>query len=184
MKFKDITEARHHADAEYYRCPDCRGDGGFMVHDGPDDWDMEQCTLCSGKGRVSKSAALDLTKHSLYKRSEFVPIREARYSQDQTKQVTGELNLDDRDDDEYLHEENVVITVNMLDEDAVPGDTNAAVMDVRTTTGQQSWLANKIGIKQGDPCWYLHDNRGEMVAGWWGKSPWSIEPEQNSVKVR
>lgn len=178
MNLKDIIEARHHADADQYKCPDCEGAGGFMRQDGPDDWDMDMCEMCSGSGRISRRDVEHLTNDiGMYKREEFVPIREARYAQDQSTQVTGELTFDDRTErDEHFFQRNVVITIDILDEDqAVIGDINAVVRDIRTTTDEKSWLAMMVGIKQGSKCWYLNDDRGEMVSGWKGKSPWALE---------
>ncbi|MHA2403523.1 MAG: hypothetical protein ACXADH_11080 [Candidatus Kariarchaeaceae archaeon] len=79
MKLNQLLEAKHVSYAEFFKCPDCKGRGGFYSQFGPDDIDVEMCELCQGKGSIKRDYAEHLVSSTIYKEDEFEPVNEARY---------------------------------------------------------------------------------------------------------
>jgi predicted Zn finger-like uncharacterized protein len=79
-RYESVMEAKYFKDDDKYQCPDCEGEGGFYIQDGPDDYDVERCEMCSGRGWLKNRDVQHLLRYNdLYKPSEFKRLKEAKY---------------------------------------------------------------------------------------------------------
>ena len=176
-----LIEARHHANVEFYKCPDCKGKGGFYTQNGPDDYDVEVCDTCNGAGRVDRDQVEHMTTKSFYTRNEFKPIQEAKHIGPSMRKIRGILSVDEREADEYMDQRSVIITIKIFDNES--SFENAEVIKIGTVDGRESWLAKRCDINKGDIVNYHQDKHGEFVSGWNSKtkpqSPWGLEPSNS-----
>ena len=173
MKLSTVIEAKHVSHVEWFKCPDCDGQGGFYTRNGPDDYDVEMCDMCRGSRRVSREDVDYLTSKSFYTKKEFIPIREAKHIGINKRTIRGELFFDDRYKDDFFRAENVSITFKVIDS---TNDTfeDVIILNAEAADQEGARLIQKIGLK-GSRGMYQNDNYGEMVSGWMGKNPWSVE---------
>jgi hypothetical protein len=77
--YESVMEAKYYKEDDKYVCPDCEGEGGFYIQDGPDDYDVERCEMCVGRGWLKHRDVQHLLQYNdLYKPEEFKRITEAR----------------------------------------------------------------------------------------------------------
>lgn len=178
--YESVMEAKYFKEDDKYQCLDCEGKGGHYVQDGPDDYDVERCDMCGGKGWIRHRLMQNLLHDNLYKPSEFKRLKEAKYAEPNVMSLVGDFYFDDRNKDEITEHERVVIKVR-VDHDADRyEETNAVLLDdIKWLHGGRPLeIAKKLRIGKGTEASYQRDKHGWMVSNYimgpGPHSPWNV----------
>lgn len=186
-KYESVMEAKYFKDDDKYQCPDCEGEGGFYRQDGPDDYDVERCEMCNGRGWLKNRDVQHLLRYNdLYKPSEFKRLKEAKYAEPNVQTLVGRFYFDDRNSEnhnDWIEFDRIVAKVR-IDHDRPPHEENNAVLlkDLTFVGGQPLDFAKRMGIEKGQEVGFMKDKHGWMIFGWivpglaggQNSSPWNI----------
>lgn len=179
-KYESVMEAKYFKDDDKYQCPDCEGEGGFYVQDGPDDYDVERCEMCNGRGWLKNRDVQHLLRYNdLYKPSEFKRLKEAKYAEPNVMNLVGSFYYDDRNADEIIEYDRVVVKFKVDHEKESTWYDNAVLLDdIKFLGGRPLKTAKDLGIEKGSTVGYQRDKHGWMVFGYiqgqGTSSPWNV----------